>query len=84
MDQQIQQLEKVNDCFFYDSRDFETDKVNPTPVHSTKPQLIVEFDGPDGREKEWLPMELNNAFIDMIQNEISQKLTTLRSEFDKL
>jgi regulator of sigma D len=52
-------------------------------IHSTRPKIIVEFDG-DGREQAELPFQLSEDLIDLLKNHIIKERDKLVKEFNDL
>lgn len=71
----INQLETALDCFEWE------------PYYgggSTNPQIIIEFDGGDGRENQKLPMPLNDSLISILKSHIKLELDFLNNELKAL
>ncbi|MEI7829346.1 MAG: hypothetical protein WCI31_06235 [Prolixibacteraceae bacterium] len=51
---------------------------------SLNPQLIIEYDGADGRELSKIPIRLNSVFVDLIKAEIEKEVEQLVKEFNAL
>ena len=51
---------------------------------STKPRLIIEFDGADGREEQPLPMNLSDVMVSFLKAEIIKGRDTAVAEFNAL
>lgn len=77
LNRKINELNSALGCF-----EFQYDET--TPKVSTNPQLIIEFDGGDGREQLKIPMVLSEFLTDLLKNTIKSELEKAQSEFDKL
>ena len=53
-------------------------------VISCHPQLIIEFDGPDGRDQVPISTELNKEVIDLLKDWFAANLKAVTDEFEKL
>ncbi len=51
---------------------------------STNPRLIIEFDGPDGREQQPIPMVLSDVLVSYLKEEIIKGRDTTVAEFNAL
>lgn len=51
---------------------------------TTYPRLIIEFDGPDGREEQPLPMNLSDALVSFLKSEIIKGRDAAVAEFNAL
>ena len=51
---------------------------------STNPRLIIQFDGPDGRENTPLPMNLSNGLVKFLKAEIIKGRDAVVAEFNAL
>lgn len=52
--------------------------------HSRNPQLIIEFDGCDGREQVKIPMILSECLTNILKDAIKSNLNKLKNEFEEL
>lgn len=51
---------------------------------STNPRLIIEFDGPDGRDAQLLPMNLSDSMVLFLKEELIKGRDTVVAEFNAL
>lgn len=64
------------DCFEWD--------LGKLGKRSTNPSIIIEYDGPDGREKVRLPFEINEPFFVILQAAIRDHKEMYEKEFKAL
>ena len=78
LNKKISEFNEALNCFEY-SPD-EDGKIK----YSTHPEVIIEFDGADGREQIKLPMILSNAFTRVMKEAIIEGLKKVEMEFHQL
>ena len=81
LNDQIKELNGVLDCFGWQPY---CDEERADIRLSTNPQLIIEFDVPDGRDQIKVPSVLNEIFIDLLRTELKVKLDQAKKEFNAL
>lgn len=69
-------LEEAINCFEWKDR--------LDVIHSTNPQLIIEYDGGDDREQVKLPFQLNETLIKLLTDYIQLELEKTEVEFAEL
>jgi len=82
LNNKINELKLVLRCFEWNPSDIDKDLKDE--VFSTNPELIIEFDGGDGREVQKIPIKLNSTFITLINDEIKKELKKTEKELKAL
>jgi len=78
LNRKIKEFNEALNCFEWTHPEDETQKF------STKPRLIIDFDGGDGREQIELPMNLSNTLVAFLKEEIIKGRDVAVAEFNAL
>ena len=78
LNQKIREFTEALNCFEWTHPEDESQK------YSTKPRLIIDFDGGDGREQIALPMNLSDTLVSFLKAEIIKGRDAAVKEFNHL
>lgn len=79
LSKQIAELNEALHCF-----EWAPDMDRPEATISTKPRLIIDFDGGDGRDQVKVPMNLSDTLVEILKREIKSKLDEAMKQFEAL
>jgi hypothetical protein len=78
LNKKIKEFTEALNCFEWTHPEDESKKI------STKPRLIIDFDGGDGREQIALPMNLSDKLVSFLKAEIIKGRDAAVAEFNAL
>ena len=78
LNKKIKEFTEALNCFEW------THPTDESQKFSTKPRLIIDFDGIDGREQIALPMNLSDTLVSFLKAEIIKGRDVAVAEFNAL
>lgn len=85
LDKKIREFNQALECFEWSYPGEEKPSSDENYLkHSTNPRLIIDFDGPDGREQQTIPMVLSDTLITILKNTIEELRDKTIKEFKNL